>query len=580
MYRRILLASLTIAILLCVKVFANPPAKVIYVDNDAVGANDGTSWQNAYNFLQDALGDARSSDTVVEIRVAQGSYKPDQGAVITPGDRYATFQLLNGVSLKGGYNGIRAPDPDDRDVTLYKTVLSGDLANNDIYVVDKSELTGIPPDKQDNAVAVVSSIGVDSTATINGLTIAAGRCGIFNESGAPCVNDCTFLRNWGSGYGAVQNQGRGSPTFIRCRFTENRGRSGGAMHSSSGNPQFINCIFLNNTAYAEDGGAIASRKSSTLISECLFEGNSATSGHGGAISNREGDSVIMGCRFIGNSAWQGGGIYNVHGKCIIKNCVLAGNLAFCLKVDPYSACGREPITGEGGGVFFVFDQETLLYNCTIVGNRADFHGGGVYCSSNDHPKISNCILWNNRDSSTFVVSAQVYGGKFIFTPYYKWMDLGCLRDCVFFSCVQDSFLDWNNCNIQKGPLFADPGYWDPNGTPEYVNDDFWVDGDYHLKSQAGRWEPISQTWVKDDVTSPCIDAGDPASPIGNEPFPNGGRINMGAYGGTAEASKSYFSEPICETIVAGDINGDCKVDFRDFVIMSIHWLEDRTVRQR
>jgi hypothetical protein len=102
----------------------------------------------------------------------------------------------------------------------------------------------------------------------------------------------------------------------------------------------------------------------------------------------------------------------------------------------------------------------------------------------------------------------------------------------------------------------------------------WVDGDYHLKSQAGRWDSNSQTWVKDNVTSPCIDAGDPAAPIGDEPFPNGGIINIGAYGGTAEASKSYFGEAVCETIIAGDINGDCKVDFADFRIMALHWLQD------
>jgi len=62
--------------------------------------------------------------------------------------------------------------------------------------------------------------------------------------------------------------------------------------------------------------------------------------------------------------------------------------------------------------------------------------------------------------------------------------------------------------------------------------------DYHLKSQTGRWVPNSQSWVQDDVTSPCIDAGDPNSSISDEPEPNGGIINMGAYGGTPEASKS------------------------------------------
>ena len=50
---------------------------------------------------------------------------------------------------------------------------------------------------------------------------------------------------------------------------------------------------------------------------------------------------------------------------------------------------------------------------------------------------------------------------------------------------------------------------------------------------------------------------------------------MGAYGGTAEGSKSYFGQSPCETIVAGDINGDCRVDFLDFAFMSLHWLEDR-----
>jgi len=93
-------------------------------------------------------------------------------------------------------------------------------------------------------------------------------------------------------------------------------------------------------------------------------------------------------------------------------------------------------------------------------------------------------------------------------------------------------------NIDVDPLFADPGYWDDNGTPDDPNDDCFVVGDYHLKSQAGRWDPETASWVQDDVTSPCIDAGDPNSPLGDEPSPNGGIINMGFYGGTAQASLS------------------------------------------
>jgi hypothetical protein len=127
---------------------------------------------------------------------------------------------------------------------------------------------------------------------------------------------------------------------------------------------------------------------------------------------------------------------------------------------------------------------------------------------------------------------------------------------ISYSDIQDGWLGIGNINVD--PNFAGVS-----------------SGDYHLKSQAGRWDPNSQSWVKDNVTSRCIDAGDPVSPIGLEPFPNGGIINMGAYGGTVEASKSYFGEPVCETIVAGDINGDCKVDFKDFALMAFHWLEER-----
>jgi len=82
-------------------------------------------------------------------------------------------------------------------------------------------------------------------------------------------------------------------------------------------------------------------------------------------------------------------------------------------------------------------------------------------------------------------------------------------------------------------------YYDPNSIVEPDDPNAsWIDGDYHLKSQAGRWDLNSESWVRDEVTSPCVDAGDPNSPVAFEPSPNGGIINMGAFGGTTEASKS------------------------------------------
>jgi hypothetical protein len=135
-------------------------------------------------------------------------------------------------------------------------------------------------------------------------------------------------------------------------------------------------------------------------------------------------------------------------------------------------------------------------------------------------------------------------------------------------------------NIDSDPCFADP-----------------CNGDYHLKSQAGRWDANSESWVADGVSSPCIDAGNPGCPLGDEPAPNGNRRNMGAYGGTAEASKSptywrsiadltndwvvdnndlkafagYWLE--AGECIPGDLNRSLFVDFNDFAILGGHWRE-------
>ncbi|MHC4687792.1 MAG: hypothetical protein ACYTEW_26320, partial [Planctomycetota bacterium] len=103
--------------------------RIIYVDADAIGANNGSSWSDAYIYIQDALVDANLSGDVNQIRVAQGIYRPDQNSVYPDGTgvREATFQLINGVSLKGGYAGLGEPDPNERNIQLYETILSGDL---------------------------------------------------------------------------------------------------------------------------------------------------------------------------------------------------------------------------------------------------------------------------------------------------------------------------------------------------------------------------------------------------------------------------------------------------------------------
>jgi hypothetical protein len=128
------------------------------------------------------------------------------------------------------------------------------------------------------------------------------------------------------------------------------------------------------------------------------------------------------------------------------------------------------------------------------------------------------------------------------------------------------------CNVE--PDFVEAGRWvdsnDPNIAVE-PNDPngVWVAGDYHLRSEGGRWDPNSESWVVDANTSPCVDASNPGCPLGDEPSDaNNVRMNMGAYGGASEASKS----PANWRSIA-DLSNDWAVDSSDLGEWVDHWLE-------
>jgi hypothetical protein len=418
--------------------------KVVYVDRDATGANNGSSWANAYKYLQDALMFAVAGD---EIRVAQGVYKPDAFVLSRRPNlgRAETFQLKNGVTLKGGYAGFREPDPNARDTELYETVLTGDRDGNDVDILHAERLID-EPTRAENSYHVVTGCGTDADAVLDGFTVTAGNA----------------------------NEPWPGPN-----------RHGGGMDNDFGSPTVTNCVFIGNSARGDGGG----------LHQC--------------------NGVIKNNFIIGNvSKGHGAGLSYCHG--VIQNNLILRNWA-----------------NEGGGIAL---SRGTIQNNTIFGNWADEDGGGLYrCSA----AIRNCIIWGNMAVSD--------------GPHF-W-------DCgdVTWSCIE-GWVWAGEGNISDDPLFGDA-----------------TRDDYHLKSRAGRWDPNSETWFIDDVTSPCIDAGDPMSPIGLEAFPNGGIVNMGAYGGTAEASKSYFGGPPCEIILAGDMNGDCKINFEDFRLMALHWMEDRNL---
>ncbi|UCG55803.1 MAG: right-handed parallel beta-helix repeat-containing protein [Phycisphaerales bacterium] len=318
---------------------------------------------------------------------------------------------------------------------------------------------------------------------------------------------------------------------------------GGAIYCYQSSPTIRECTLVRNIARA--GGGIACSASNSLIVGCIISDNLASSNPRSWLSS--------------GAAGGGGGIYIVGHHPIVANCIISGNRS----------------SEYGGGIDCAGDP--AFVNCTIYGNRTGYYGygGGILCRYPDTEKggvMRNCIIWGNTARTCQQIANR--GGGIAGEMPLELASCIVQNDADAICTLVPIEGNWTS----KEPYFANPGHWEPyepNDRPPGYVDYLWVDGDYHLKSQAGRYDPDSGTWVTDGVTSPCIDGGDPFSPIGQEPFPHGGIINIGAYGGTAEASKSYFGEPVCDTIVAGDINGDCKIDFMDFNVMALHWLEER-----
>lgn len=335
--------SILVALFLPVNVFS----KIIYVSQQASGANDGTSWVNAYTSLYNAMLAAGSGDSVW---VASGTYLPHST------DRTVSFRLRPGVRMFGGFTGVET-SLDQRDWTLHPTILSGDIGQPNVkadnsynvlslkgtfnisltvvdgFIICEGRADGFgPPEYQAGGGMFVNSdfllhlevrncLFKDNYAGSSGGALACGFK--FNSDSRLTVQNCIFKNNE-SGYdgGAVfTTNAAKTPTpgpFIDCVFENNyAGRNGGAVfmyeYPVPDTSQFIRCLFRNNTAQFLGGAIahIAGRNNGLMLSfrECDFEGNQAKN-NGAAIwhepTNLSYTNFIdfKNCRFTRNTSKQ------------------------------------------------------------------------------------------------------------------------------------------------------------------------------------------------------------------------------------------------------------------------------------
>jgi len=361
----------------------------LYVNENATGLNNGTSWIDAYTNLQDALAAVTPNEA---IWIASGTYKP----TVNGGDRTATFNVTDfNVKLYGGFVGTET-NLSERVFGANETVLSGDLNNNDAIVPVFGDTT-----RDDNSYHVISS---QSTLLLDRLTITGGNA---NASGH------------NSGAAILKNVVSRGLTIRECKISNNTAGSNiisSSFASSGGNAVFnvTNSIIENNvsrvgTLYSVSDGVVNSVISNTLFKGNKTEDNTVGTGTAGSSlffrtlsgTNSNMATIISNCTFVDNEDIGTTSGYNNFNRStvVLSNTVnVPGNRpksqGYVYNSIFYNNITLAGITGKSinGG------NQTLatmtVSNCIDQDNFSQITASNVSSSSNANPQFVNAAGGN------------------------------------------------------------------------------------------------------------------------------------------------------------------------------------------
>jgi predicted outer membrane repeat protein len=538
-------------VLLALVFIAEAQAQRVYVDYSASGANDGSSWSDSFVSLQDALAEAAASGgAITELWIAQGTYRPDDGAAQTPGDTAATFQLLNGVVLYGGFASWET-SRDQRNWIMNATILTGDI--------------GVAGDVTDNSSHVVTGDGTDQSAGLDGVTVTLGHSfsggGISITDGSPRVVNCRFVDNdvfdflagiLGDG-GAVYVTGTSAPSFQNCVFESNTADNrGGGAYVSGGTATFANCAFFDNiTTEIGEGGALYVLVNATVTAtNCLFVANSAAH-DGGAVYSDSAAVSLVNCTLVGNYATATGGVVSV-GQ--VTNSILWAN----------SDDGSDSEAAQLGGT------PTVSYSCVEgwsgllggVGNHGDSpafvdpngpDGDPGSWGDNDYRLLLTSPCIDAADSTAVPVDATDLDGDGNTTEQMPY-DLDGLPRFMDVSSVADSGIGGLPVVDMGAYEVLGPGGWDcnANGIADHLDIAAGTSEDFNGDGIPDECE-LSSSIVASDST---LDELEP-SPSSVQPGPPGGYGDLESADGDhkifvfAEQSQRLATDLPVDHVVAG-----------------------------
>lgn len=528
-------AGLSIHLILCCFVF---PASahgqsVWYVDSSATGAvHDGQSWCRAFLTLGEALEVVGATDS---IRIAAGSYSPDSVGMSDP--REATFTLVSGISVLGGYAGCGASDPDNRDTSAFRTILTGDQSGNDPVVesdyrnccnptglgcsdpacvqavcqsqpfccsggwgggcvqLAESMCGGLCASKDDNAYSVVTSLGMTGVV-VDGVTIERGAAdsgpdvnhkstgaGLYASGGSLTINDCRFQDNAALFIGGGLYVSDTDITVSDCEFVRNDASqwdedfvgSGGGALVVGGDPTFARSYFYDNYA-GNAGSAIFLVDAGGVIESSTFMRN-----HASAVYLNASSPTIRDCDLLGNN-----GAIDMVGFSgpVISECRIVGNLNSGIagsSVNPVVVTNciiaANQAGGSGGGIRCGFDL--TVTHSLLAHNSAFFRGGGIHVSGNRAVILRNSIVWGNV--------AQIDGAN-VFLSGPAGFEPSLIVEASDIEGGQNGVAGEGTVVWSAGAIDADPNFMDPDGADDLPGT---IDDDYRLRTP-----------------SPCIDAGE------------------------------------------------------------------------
>ncbi len=390
----------------------------LFVNDDATGANNGTSWTDAFNDLQDALAIAQAGD---QIWVAEGHYQP----AAMGGSEAATYLVDKDILLYGGFAATEERLSERGNPADFPTILSGDLNGDDV----ENDFETNRGDNVRNVMIVGSE--VTNAAVIDGFIFQNGHAdGTSNQQGnggglrcegSPAIVNCQFRQNFAINLGGGVSLWEISDTIKieNCSFDWNLSNRGGGIDVRFCTFIFDHCEFTNNIASAtlgqpsdEIGGGIFTQNSFCTIRNCSFSSNFGSDGAGGIFYwvDQEGAGfslLVDSCLFNDNSAeGSGAALYSqVFGK---ENTTTVTNSHFQANQSngsfPFGTLSfYHQRNGANGSV--------LIDQCVIEDNSSTYSSGGIDWGSGTGAGPSEYRI---RNSQFFNNSSPVSGGALSF----------------------------------------------------------------------------------------------------------------------------------------------------------------------